>query len=178
MRRLCPSHPPCGFARCSPASIYMITDRQVDRVARALERIADGIDALRPSAGAERCIAPNDLDRALARRVLQSGGVDAPTDGGLLTKAEAALALRMSVRSFERHVQPHVERVWSGTRHLFKGEELKRWAAEHKVGPSDATHARGSTSRGSEFRGAGTADPRVQQIAQWLRRKRRGSTAR
>lgn len=45
----------------------------------------------------------------------------------LLTKREAAAALGMSVRHFERHVQAHVRCVHSGQLTLYPVGDLERW---------------------------------------------------
>jgi hypothetical protein len=45
-----------------------------------------------------------------------------------LSKTEAAEALGMSVRHFERHVQPHIPVVYSGGLRLFPLESLRDWA--------------------------------------------------
>jgi hypothetical protein len=47
-----------------------------------------------------------------------------------LTKAEAAAALGMSISHFERHVQPHVACVYSGSLRLFPVRALDRWLDE------------------------------------------------
>jgi hypothetical protein len=46
----------------------------------------------------------------------------------LLTKREAAAALGMSVRHFERHVQAHLQCVHSGQLTLYPLRDLERWA--------------------------------------------------
>jgi hypothetical protein len=46
----------------------------------------------------------------------------------LLTRNEAAAALGMSLRHFQRHVQPHVRCVYSGQMRLFRLRDLERWA--------------------------------------------------
>jgi hypothetical protein len=46
----------------------------------------------------------------------------------LLTRNEAAAALGMSLRHFQRHVQPHVRCVYSGQLRLFRLRDLERWA--------------------------------------------------
>jgi hypothetical protein len=46
----------------------------------------------------------------------------------LLTRSEAAAALGMSLRHFQRHVQPHVRCVYSGQLRLFRLRDLERWA--------------------------------------------------
>jgi hypothetical protein len=48
----------------------------------------------------------------------------------LLTKREAAQALGMSVRHFERHVQTHLQCVHSGQLTLYRLRDLERWANE------------------------------------------------
>jgi hypothetical protein len=48
----------------------------------------------------------------------------------LLTKREAAHALGMSVRHFERHVQPRLRCVHSGQLTLYPVRDLERWADE------------------------------------------------
>jgi hypothetical protein len=46
----------------------------------------------------------------------------------LLTRNEAAAALGMSLRHFQRYVQPHVRCVYSGQLRLFRLRDLERWA--------------------------------------------------
>lgn len=53
----------------------------------------------------------------------------------LLSKQEAAEAMGMSLRTFERHVQPDVEIVYSGSLRLFPLRGLEAWAQEHAVRP-------------------------------------------
>jgi hypothetical protein len=48
----------------------------------------------------------------------------------LLTRREAAAALGMSLRHFQRHVQPHVRCVYSGQLRLYLLRDLERWAEE------------------------------------------------
>lgn len=45
----------------------------------------------------------------------------------VLTRAEAAQALRMSLRSFERHVQPELRLVRRERLRLVPVAELERW---------------------------------------------------
>jgi hypothetical protein len=56
----------------------------------------------------------------------------ASTDGTverlLLTRREAAAALGMSLRHFQRHVQPQVRCVYSGQLRLYRRRDLERWA--------------------------------------------------
>jgi hypothetical protein len=47
-----------------------------------------------------------------------------------LSRAEAAAALGMSLRHFQRHVQPHVCCVYSGQLRLYPVAELERWVQE------------------------------------------------
>jgi excisionase family DNA binding protein len=48
----------------------------------------------------------------------------------LLTRAEAAESLSMSLDHFERHVQPHLRIVRSGRLRLVPASEPERWARE------------------------------------------------
>lgn len=63
-----------------------------------------------------------------------AGRAHATTDRGvprmLLTRREAALALGMSLRHFQRHVQPHVRCVYSGQLRLYPLRDLERWAED------------------------------------------------
>jgi hypothetical protein len=45
----------------------------------------------------------------------------------LLTRDEAAKALSMSVRSFRRHVQPHVKMIRRGNMFLVTTGEIENW---------------------------------------------------
>jgi hypothetical protein len=45
-----------------------------------------------------------------------------------LTKQEAAAALAMSVRHYERYVQPRVPCVYSGQLTLYRLRDLEHWA--------------------------------------------------
>jgi len=46
----------------------------------------------------------------------------------LLTRREAAVSMGMSLRHFQRHVQPHVRCVYSGQLRLYRIRDLERWA--------------------------------------------------
>jgi excisionase family DNA binding protein len=52
----------------------------------------------------------------------------APVPRVALTREEAAAALGVSLRHFERHVQPHVRVIRSGSVRLVPVAELARWA--------------------------------------------------
>lgn len=45
----------------------------------------------------------------------------------MLTRAEAAVALGVSLRHFQRHVQPHLTCIYSGQLRLYPVTELQRW---------------------------------------------------
>lgn len=49
----------------------------------------------------------------------------------LLTRRQAAEALSMSLRHFERHVQPHLPVVPSGQLRLYRLLDLERWVQKH-----------------------------------------------
>lgn len=46
----------------------------------------------------------------------------------LLTRREAAAALGMSLRHFQRHVQPYLRCVYSGQLRLYPLRDVERWA--------------------------------------------------
>ena len=46
----------------------------------------------------------------------------------LLTRREAAATLGMSLRHFQRHVQPFVPCVYSGQLRLYRPSDLEQWA--------------------------------------------------
>ena len=47
-----------------------------------------------------------------------------------LSRSEAAATLGMSLRHFQRHVQPHLRCVYSGQLRLYPVAELERWMNE------------------------------------------------
>lgn len=47
------------------------------------------------------------------------------------SRKQAAEALGMSLRHFQRHVQPHLRCVYSGQLRLYPRSELERWIAEN-----------------------------------------------
>jgi hypothetical protein len=55
---------------------------------------------------------------------------DRPQPRLLLSKREAASSLGMSVRHFERHVQPDIRCVRSGQLTLYPLRDLERWAED------------------------------------------------
>jgi hypothetical protein len=52
----------------------------------------------------------------------------------LLTRQEAAAVLGMSLRHFQRHVQPFVPCVYSGQLRLYRPGDLERWAEDATCG--------------------------------------------
>jgi hypothetical protein len=48
----------------------------------------------------------------------------------LLTRQEAAVALGMSLRHFQRHAQPFLLCVYSGQLRLYRPRDLERWAED------------------------------------------------
>jgi hypothetical protein len=46
----------------------------------------------------------------------------------LLSRREAAAALGVSLRHFERHVQPYIRCVYSGQLRLYRLRDLEQWA--------------------------------------------------
>lgn len=49
-----------------------------------------------------------------------------------LNRADAAASLGMSLRHFQRHVQPHIRCVHSGQLRLYPVGELERWMGEQQ----------------------------------------------
>lgn len=47
-----------------------------------------------------------------------------------LSRSEAAAALGVSLRHFQRHVQPHLCCIYSGQLRLYPVTELERWIRE------------------------------------------------
>lgn len=45
----------------------------------------------------------------------------------LLTRQEAAERLGVSLRHFERHIQPHIPCVYSGQLRQYRPRDLERW---------------------------------------------------
>ena len=50
-----------------------------------------------------------------------------------LTRNEAAAALGVSLRHFQRHVQPHLQCIYSGQLRLYPVAELERWIREESL---------------------------------------------
>jgi hypothetical protein len=53
----------------------------------------------------------------------------------LFTREESARALGMSLRHFQRHVQPYLPCVYSGQLRQYRPEDLKRWAEREACFP-------------------------------------------
>jgi helix-turn-helix protein len=96
----------------------------------------------------------------------------------LLDREDAAKALGISLRSFDRHVAREVPRVPIGARVLYDRKDLEQWAARQKVGRSTATSEPGSTRSGSGTKVAVITDRRAREIAEKLRGALPGSTKR
>jgi hypothetical protein len=79
--------------------------------------------------------------KGTARRQPGRGGGTLPRV--LLTKREAAQVLGMSVRHFERHVQPRLRCVHSGQLTLYPVRDIERWANEEAtLGGRGSQHVR------------------------------------
>jgi hypothetical protein len=65
-----------------------------------------------------------------------------PTDSSTrrlaLSRNEAAASLGMSLRHFQRHVQPHIGCIYSGQLRLYPVAELERWVSEQDWGRGTA----------------------------------------
>jgi hypothetical protein len=53
----------------------------------------------------------------------------------LLTRKEAARSLGMSLRHFQRHVQPSLPCVYCGQLRLYRATDLQRWADSEACPP-------------------------------------------
>jgi hypothetical protein len=85
--------------------------------------------------------------------------------GRLATRQEAADHCRVSLRTFEREVAPHLTRLQIGARVLYEWAELDRWLDAQKVGPSRKTDGPGSTSSASASQAGATTTRRARAIA-------------
>ena len=56
----------------------------------------------------------------------------------LLTRQEAADALGMSLRHFQRHAQPFLPCVYSGQLRLYRPRDQERWADDEASRPGRA----------------------------------------
>jgi len=61
----------------------------------------------------------------------------------LLNRQEAAEALGMSLRHFQRHAQPFIPCVYSGKLRLYRPADLERWAEQEAADTNPSRH--GST---------------------------------
>lgn len=96
----------------------------------------------------------------------------------LVTKQEAADYLRVSLRTFDRHVAPRIETVRIGGRVFYTWEELNRWLDAQTVGPLSQTSGRGIGSYASDTTAVGTNGPRAKRIIERLKKRRSDSTPR
>ncbi len=96
----------------------------------------------------------------------------------LATKGEAAAYLRMSTRSFERHVLPKITRIHAGGRFLYEWEELDRWRDMQRVGSSDGEAQTGRITSVSRTKTSVTIGPLGREILKKLEKKRLASTPR
>jgi excisionase family DNA binding protein len=87
-----------------------------------------------------------------------------------MTKREAAFYCRISLRTFERIVQPGVGTIRIGARILFHRQEIDRWLEQQGAGGFANIHRPGFTGRGSATADAGTS-VRAGQILAQLRTK-------
>jgi hypothetical protein len=53
----------------------------------------------------------------------------------LWTREECARSLGISLRHFQRHVQPHLPCVYSGQLRLYRPDDLRRWVDASVVDP-------------------------------------------
>ena len=101
-----------------------------------------------------------------------------PTRSPLATRAEACAFLRVSRKSFDRHVAPDLGKITVGARVLYSWKEILGWLDRQRVGASRETSAREIGSRASRTRVKDTSDPRAQEIVEKLKNGRRRSSLR
>lgn len=65
----------------------------------------------------------------------------------LLTRQEAAESLGMSLRHFQRHVQPHLPCVYSGQLRQYRPKDLANWAEQEARAPAERTAKRDRRQR-------------------------------
>lgn len=52
---------------------------------------------------------------------------ESPQQRLLLTRNEAAASLGVSLRHFERHMQPHIPCLYSGQLRLYRPRDIEKW---------------------------------------------------
>lgn len=94
-----------------------------------------------------------------------------------LTIEEAATYLRVSVKTFRRHVMPGLALGGVGSRFLFRREELDAWVGREKAGGYEHPEtSETATTFASRTRGGSSSDPAARAILERLRSKPKGST--
>jgi hypothetical protein len=89
----------------------------------------------------------------------------------LLTRREAAALCRVSLRTFERFVQPSLPAVAIGARVFFATDDVKRWLDVRRGSSSLATPAT-FTSRRANPQGGGALSQQEGEILAQLRARR------
>ena len=101
-----------------------------------------------------------------------AGDSPAPADPSpLLTRREAAALCRVSLRTFERFVQPNLPAVAIGARVFFATNDVKRWLDVRRSSSSLATPAT-FTSRRTNPQGGGALSQQEGEILAQLRARR------
>lgn len=97
----------------------------------------------------------------------------------LATRDEVVERLRISRRTFDVHVAPHLAAIRIGRRVLYRWDEVERWLRTQEAGPYCETSEPGSTrSALRHLKGNEPIDPRVRETVRRLREKQRKSTRR
>jgi hypothetical protein len=96
----------------------------------------------------------------------------------IFTKHEAATFCRVSIRTFEREVQPELPTVRIGARVLFHEEDLLKWLDRKKDGVFTSTVVARPTSSVSRTKVDATPSPRANEILARLRQRQRAPTPR
>ena len=87
----------------------------------------------------------------------------------LATRSEAITFLRISRKTFDRHVAFRLTKIRIGTRIFFECKELETWLENQKVGPLAKIKGPVRNSSASGGRANVTIDRRAQQVLRKLR---------
>ena len=96
----------------------------------------------------------------------------------LATRDEVIEALRVSRRTWDRRIAPHIPRYEVGSRVLYDWEDVRRWLDAQRAGPYTATNDTATGTSGSASKGAAGTSARAKRIAERLSRAQLQSTPR
>lgn len=91
------------------------------------------------------------------------------------TASEVADYMRISRKSFARHVAPTLVGIEVGSRTIYEWEEVDGWLERHRAGASTA-QSTGRTTSASGSRGSASRSQREKDLAERLKSRLHGST--